>query len=349
MSDCIKAVFGEGSLTVNTEGSLIVKTNDSTGAKQVQETSPTSTSSGDDTLNDDRSTDVRSNNDGAAPLSSPASPDALDFGSLTIVDESPRARKNKEERYSVPAQRGPKHNDTNLHGTPGRDFRGHNRIGFSYNGRGGAGGFRNSRTWMSPEAQAQQDFLMIRNSMRRLFKYSDVAKWKLSDYLAHREAVVASRAKKLGQEVELTGEAPYVSGPISLEVQEFLRRCGLHGNFDEVGNFGRVLGLQTIWCKDWLNGKDEVSPWPSIAEMKWEGDDRAKTGVGRFLPLPREEGPPGLLWNQLPVIEQYPIDQVCQIPTMEDVYLPVDYYIEEDHQYLWSNELEQEIDAFLGS
>jgi hypothetical protein len=86
-----------------------------------------------------------------------------------------------------------------------------------------------------------------------------------------------------------------------------------------------------------------------MAEMKWEGDDRAKTGVGRFLPLPREEGPPGLMWNQLPVIEQYPIDQVCKIPTMEDVYLPVDYKIEEDHEYLWSKELEKDIDAFLES
>lgn len=343
MDDRIKAAFGEGSPVVDTDHS--------SNAREVRETSPISISSGDDTSNDDGSTDVRSNGDGATSLSSPISPDALNFSSLKIVDESPRVRKNNEERYSHPAQRGSKHNnETYVYGSPSRDFRSNHRAGMSYSGRGGAGGFRYSRTWISPEAQAQQDFLMVRNSMRRLFKHSDVAKWKIGDYVAHREAILASKASDLARQVKSKEEAPhYISGPIPGETQELLRRWGLHGNFDEVGNFSRVLGQQTIWCKDWLNGKDEISPWPTAAEMKWEGDDRAKTGVGRFLPLPREEGPPGLLWNQLPVIEQFPIDQVCTIPTMEDVYLPVDYYIEEDHEYLWSNNLEQEIDAFLES
>jgi hypothetical protein len=34
------------------------------------------------------------------------------------------------------------------------------------------------------------------------------------------------------------------------------------------------------------------------------------------------------MWNQLPAIEQYSMDQVCKIPTMENVYLPVDYHLE---------------------
>ena len=68
-----------------------------------------------------------------------------------------------------------------------------------------------------------------------------------------------------------------------------------------VGNLSRTLGMKTIWCQDWMNGKDEVAPWPSLAEMKWEGDDRAKTSCGRFLPLPREEGAPAIPWGQLQV------------------------------------------------
>ncbi|KAE8848123.1 hypothetical protein PTNB73_01965 [Pyrenophora teres f. teres] len=327
-------------------GCPVVNTNDSSSPKQAQETSPGSISSRGNTLNDHGSTDVHSNGDGATTLSSPISPDALNFSGLTMVDDSPHSRKNSEERYSHPTQRGSRHNDTNLYVSPGRDYRGNHRAVASY-GRGGTGGFRNSRTWISPDAQAQQEFLMVRNSMRRLFKHSDVAKWKLSDYVAHREAIVVSKANQLARQVASKEQALYVSGPIHPEVQDFLHKCGLYGNFDELGNLGRALGMPTIWCKDWMNGKDEVSPWPSIAEMKWEGDDRAKTGVGRFLPLPREEGPPGLLWNQLPVVEQYPMDQVCKIPTMEDVYLPVDWDIEEDHEYLWSKDLEQAMDAFL--
>jgi hypothetical protein len=34
---------------------------------------------------------------------------------------------------------------------------------------------------------------------------------------------------------------------------------------------------------------------------------------------------------------------------MEDVYLPIDYDIEPDHEYLWSKELAKDIDAFLES
>jgi hypothetical protein len=187
--------------------------------------------------------------------------------------------------------------------------------------------------------------------MRRQFKHSDVSKWKFSDYVAHKEAMVTSEANKLACQLETKEAARNVHPhpPIAPETQDFMRKWGIEGNFDAQGNFGRVLGEQTIWCEDWLNGKEDVAPWPGMAELKWEGDDRAKTGVGRFFPLPREEGPPGLMWNQLPAIEQYPMDRVCKIPTMEDVYLPVDYYIEEDHEYLWSKELEKEMDDLLES
>jgi hypothetical protein len=314
-------------------------------------TSPNSDTSG-DTLHDDESSDVRSSGDGLQTPNSPISPESLNFHGLAISGGGVDIRKASVDRYTNPYQRGQKqHNEPSVYAPPGRGFGGNYRQGVPYNARGGPGAasFRNSRTWISPDAQVQQEFLMVRNAMRRLFKNSDIAKWKLSDYAAHKEAMLASQANKLASKVKNKEDARSISSPISSDIQKVLTKCGLEGNFDEVGNFSRALGEQTIWCNDWENGKDEIAPWPSMAEMKWEGDDRAKTGVGRFLPLPREEGPPGLMWNQLPAIEQYPIDQVCKIPTMEDVYLPVDYYIEEDHEYLWSKDLEKDMDAFLES
>ncbi|RAR00533.1 hypothetical protein DDE82_004535 [Stemphylium lycopersici] len=346
MSDAIKAMAGESKGKGHNQISL------SLILKDTQGTSPISTSS-DDTLHDDQSSDFRSHGDDATTFNSPVSPEGFNFKSLTIVDDDdddddPRFSKGGGDRYNHHLQRGRKHHaDAGLYGFPGRDFRGNNRSGAPYSGRGGTGAFRNSRTWMSADAQRQQEFLIVRNAMRRLFKHSDIAKWKLGDYVAHREAMLASQASKLARQVTHKEKARHMALSVPPETETFLRRCGLDGNYKQVGNSGRVLGEQTIWCQDWENGKDEVAPWPSAAEMKWEGDDRAKTGVGRFLPLPREDGPPGLMWNQLPAIEQYPIDQVCKIPTMEDVYLPVDYHIEPDHEYLWSKALEQEMDALL--
>ncbi|PSN61128.1 hypothetical protein BS50DRAFT_456361, partial [Corynespora cassiicola Philippines] len=188
------------------------------------------------------------------------------------------------------------------------------------------GNYRSSRTWMSPDAQRMQEFLYIRNAMRRLFKHSDVAQWKYGDYIKHREEMLAAQRLKLDREVKVKEAGQGVNAPLLDHKAKTTLQKWLPGpqNLDMQGNFGRVLGEKTIWCHDWQNGKDEISPWPSQLEMKWEGDDRAKTGVGRFLPLPREVGPDGIHWAQLQRLEQYPIDEVARIPTMEDVYLPVD-------------------------
>ncbi|KAF2036207.1 hypothetical protein EK21DRAFT_96171 [Setomelanomma holmii] len=317
---------------------------------QINVTSPASASSG-DTLHEDGSSDVRSDGDGAASLSSPLSPNSLDLDKMSLAVSCTRLPKGGVGRYTTPFQRGLKSYETG-HSSYASSDAVRRETGFRasspFGSRAGSGTYRTSRTWMSQDAQAMQDFLVVRNSMRRQFRNSDVAKWKLADYIAHREAITASDANKLAKMVKAREDAliPRVP-PIAQETQQDFNKWGLHGNFDQRGNLGRVLGEPTIWCRDWLNGKDETAPWPSLAEMKWEGDDRAKTGVGRFLPLPREEGPPGLAWNQLPCIEQYPIDQVARIPTMEDIYLPVDDQIEEKREYLWSKDLEKAMDEFM--
>lgn len=318
--------------------------------RENQATSSTSDGSG-DTLHEETTHDASSNGEGATSLSSPLSP-VLGLDNLTIDEDAVGLYKGGAQRYTSPFHRGKSsRHDSTPYGFSRQDIARkdtNTRSAAPHNPRNGAAGYRNSRTWMSRDQQAQQEFMVVRNAMRRLFKYSEVAQWKLPDYIAHREAMVASQAARLAKQVKVKEEARTTT-PISQEVQHNLRKWGLQGNFDECGNFGRVLGERTIWCSDWMNGKDEIAPWPSMAEMKWEGDDRAKTGVGRFLPLPREEGPPSLLWSQLPCVDQYLMDQVARIPTMEDIYLPVDDQIEPDHEYLWSNDLEKEMDALLES
>lgn len=293
-----------------------------------------------------------------ATYSSPPSVDTLNFNSLSMTENSSPYFKSGYSHYDNPYQRGLKTNDDfNKYGQAlyrpiqtNRNFHLGNAFSSRPRGRSGGGvGARNSHTWISPEAQAHSDFMVIRNSMRRLFKNAEVSKWKLNDYIAHREAMAIAEANRLAHKVKMKEEAPMLHDlTISPEVQNTLRKWGLsHGNFDQHGNYGRILGEQTIWCLDWMSGKDEIAPWPTDSEMKWEGDDRAKTGVGRFLPLPREEGPPGIPWNQLPVVEQYPLDMTARIPTMEDIYLPVDE-IDDDVKYnLINKDLDQAIDALL--
>lgn len=74
-------------------------------------------------------------------------------------------------------------------------------------------GFRSSRTWISPEAQHQQEFLVVRNSMRRLFKNSEVAKWKFSDYTAHKEAMIEARKAALDRVLQRREQEHLLQAP----------------------------------------------------------------------------------------------------------------------------------------
>jgi hypothetical protein len=188
--------------------------------------------------------------------------------------------------------------------------------------------------------------------MRRLFKYSDVAKWKYQDYIAHLEATTKAkqnlaRRKLAALEEERRARILQEQTPHSeTEYLQTVRRSvdsGLHYE----GSLAAVLGVKTIWCMNWMEGKEEVAPWPSFAELKWEGDDRAKTSVGRFLPLPREMGAPGITWAQLQVVEQYELDQVARIPDMEDVYLPVDEIDDEVKYDLITRDLEEAMEQAM--
>lgn len=51
-----------------------------------------------------------------------------------------------------------------------------------------------------------------------------------------------------------------------------------------------ALGQASMWTpNEWRteSARKQQAEWPSVAELKWEGDERAKSGKGRFLPIPR--------------------------------------------------------------
>ncbi|KAF2197609.1 hypothetical protein GQ43DRAFT_339981, partial [Delitschia confertaspora ATCC 74209] len=180
-----------------------------------------------------------------------------------------------------------------------------------------------SSRWASAANHEHDEYRVIRNSMQRLFPKSEVAKWTQAQYLKHKQEMLEDKKKY----------AEFV-----LKQKEYEKKLDLSltqpfegKTFDENnGNRGAVLGEQTIWCVNWRDGKEEVAPWPSAAEMKWEGDDRAKTFCRRYLPIPRERGTPYINWQHLIKLEPYPFDEVRKVPTLEDTHLPVDEIMHED-------------------
>ncbi|GAM84575.1 hypothetical protein ANO11243_025710 [Dothideomycetidae sp. 11243] len=91
-------------------------------------------------------------------------------------------------------------------------------------------------------------------------------------------------------------------------------------------NRSAVLSLETVWCEDWSTDKQHISPWPTIAEMKHEGDERVSTSVNhrRFLAVPRyppSESGPEVPWNELAFLPQYPLDKIGAKAEQDESFL----------------------------
>ena len=80
--------------------------------------------------------------------------------------------------------------------------------------------------------------------------------------------------------------------------------------FDD--NRSAVLAHETIWAL-WSLSTDThpEALWPDRTEFQYEGDDRAKSDVGRFLPLPRKPGNATVNWKARDQLQAYrPLDHV---------------------------------------
>ncbi|KAI9706376.1 MAG: hypothetical protein M1836_003381 [Candelina mexicana] len=172
-----------------------------------------------------------------------------------------------------------------------------------------------SVTWASEEEREHEKFVAIRNAMSRIVPRSDIVPWKYPDWLVHRVAMLQMRRNIIDRKLTL---AVAMAGTVKIRSAFGGRKLSLRR--------GSVLSLSTIWCP-WSDGVDRAdAPWPGLQEMKWEGDDRARTGVSRFPPMPREPGNETVVWHQLKAIVAWEFDQVRQLPRLgeSEVALPED-------------------------
>ncbi|OCL13500.1 hypothetical protein AOQ84DRAFT_414748 [Glonium stellatum] len=192
-----------------------------------------------------------------------------------------------------------------------------------------------SLSWASPETKESEKFQVCINAMRRMFPRSEVAQMDMPAWLEHRQVIVQARGRQLGRIVAIKEDQRKRGSPAII--------TPLKGKSFE-DNRSTVLCQKTIWCSKW-DLKADKAPWPSLTELKWEGDDRAKTSVGRFLPLPREPGNATVAWHHLRMIEAFELDDVRKIPTLEDILLPVDEIDDEIVPHLLNIEILDALDS----
>jgi hypothetical protein len=192
----------------------------------------------------------------------------------------------------------------------------------------------NSLKWTSQPRQSYDKWGLFRSHMARICPRSPFVPTSAPEWFEHQAQITEDRAQVGKRQLE------------NARVWKAGGKFSFNGSFrlNSKDDRGRVLSQKTIWCDSFCL-KDEQADWPEIQEMKWEGEDRAKTRVGRFMALPRWKANPTLAWHQCKAVETYPMDAVRLIPTEEDLFWPPEEPETEHVPMLLSSNLIDAIDS----
>ncbi len=167
---------------------------------------------------------------------------------------------------------------------------------------------------LPPEAklffeQQCQLFTAAKASLEKLAPKSPFVPSTIEEWLNHHYAVVVAHGERI---------CSWYVNEVTASVNAV---PGTSRNLMHVPNDGlaRILAQPTVWCRNSHPEGRPAAPWPSAAAFQWEGDGRAETGVGRFLPLPRVQGNGTVAWFMLPRLPELEFDRVGRIPTAQDL------------------------------
>ena len=179
----------------------------------------------------------------------------------------------------------------------------------------------NSRTWVSPEAAEKErwEAAFVNLGRMTLIPRSPFVPHDLDEWVAQR----ISWIEHLKEQKQLR----------AADLRAERRGHNMAGLVNGIGpafrgkifgwNRGAVLSQTTIWSVWYQPPEDHPSaPWPSLEEMKEEGDERNTSGYKRFPALPRVPGNETVVWKQKAMIDPYPLDRVWELPTAESIVPP---------------------------
>ncbi|KAI9760746.1 MAG: Diphthamide biosynthesis protein 3 [Chaenotheca gracillima] len=180
-----------------------------------------------------------------------------------------------------------------------------------------------SVTWVAPHVLEKERFQGILKEMSRIAPTSEASQWEFQHWLKHRLVHLDSQKEYLEKRLRFQ-ELSKSSKPINPV---------MGGKVFEEGR-SAVLALETIWCKWPTDEKDKGAAWPEREEWKWEGDDRARTGVQRFPPIPRKPGNDTVVWHMRDVVRANELDEVRKVPKPVNDDGDVELPMEENDSFL---------------
>ena len=183
--------------------------------------------------------------------------------------------------------------------------------------------YSSSRSWVNPKVKENAERQKLNFARRKVCSRSPL--WFQDfDLAKHRKDWEAGRSRRAEERIirdlEVT-EARQKAQNTRFPVPPPIRTA--FGGKDLKTHLSPVLCMETIFCPNFTKGKENIAPWPSKAEMKYEGDDRIFTDVihGRVLGAPRVEGNETVNWQMRAMIMQYPMDDFLYPPPDEETIM----------------------------
>lgn len=177
--------------------------------------------------------------------------------------------------------------------------------------RSGSASHTQSRSWSSQTRIEEEAWIRLQKQFTYLkVKSSPFLPTDLRSYLKHKQEFTEYKCAQEMKRIKATVHYARSTGWLSLELEEVAAKyCNLiqllggtqllkvtevcMGGFFWRDGLGAVCAERTDFCPlDWRSEEQQrkEAAWPSIAEMKWDGDDRLiNADFGRFTPVPRSE------------------------------------------------------------
>jgi hypothetical protein len=161
-----------------------------------------------------------------------------------------------------------------------------------------------SKTWKSNDTKQKDQYARLSTLLHHFAPVSPFIPRTYGVWVQHRASMNTMEMENMKKNIAIKQSRNTVAAKVPI-------RSLLDGK-TYTDNRSSVLSLETIWAS-WSSPTDKhpEALWPDRTEFQYEGDDRAKSDVGRFLPLPRKPGNETVNWKAREQLQPYrPLDHV---------------------------------------
>jgi hypothetical protein len=161
-----------------------------------------------------------------------------------------------------------------------------------------------SKTWKSDEAKEKDQYARLSTLLHHFVPESPFVPRIYAIWVEHRAAMNAMEMENMKRNITIKQSRNTVAAKIAIKP--------LLDGKTFTDNRSAVLCHETIWAPwSFPTDKHPEAHWPDRTEFQYEGDDRAKSDVGRFLPLPRKPGNETVNWKAREQLQSHrPLDHV---------------------------------------